>query len=135
RLIPATRHGLVFAVKQSALPVATLLGGLGVPLVALTVGWRWVYAIAAGVAVVAAALIPRPVDDQPSWGAALRSLVHPASRARAAKGAPRNSISSPPLLVLAAAGCMGAIVGNVTGAFLVSSAVAGGFDPAASGLL
>lgn len=38
------RLGLAFGLKQSSIPIATLLGGLAVPLIALTVGWRWVYA-------------------------------------------------------------------------------------------
>jgi MFS family permease len=59
------RYGLGFAIKQSGIPLATLLGGLAVPLVALTVGWRTAYLIAAGAAVLAAALIPadRPATD------------------------------------------------------------------------
>ena len=40
RVIRAELHGIGFAVKQSALPLASMLGGLAVPLVALTIGWR-----------------------------------------------------------------------------------------------
>ena len=52
------RFGLGFAIKQSGIPVATLLGGLAVPLIALTVGWRFAFAAAAVAALVAAALVP-----------------------------------------------------------------------------
>lgn len=57
------RYGLGFGIKQSGIPLATMLGGLAVPLVALTVGWRFAYVIAALAAVTAALLIPA---DQPA---------------------------------------------------------------------
>ncbi|CAM01226.1 MFS transporter [Saccharopolyspora erythraea] len=38
--VPVRRRGLGFGVKQSAIPIATLLAGITVPLVALTIGWR-----------------------------------------------------------------------------------------------
>ncbi len=52
------RYGLGFAIKQSGIPLATLLGGLAVPIVALTVGWRTAFAIAAVAALVAMTLVP-----------------------------------------------------------------------------
>jgi len=47
------RLGLSIAIKQSGMPLAALLGGLAVPAIALTVGWRWAY-VGAGVAAVGA---------------------------------------------------------------------------------
>ncbi|MGB3682885.1 MAG: MFS transporter, partial [Rubrobacteraceae bacterium] len=41
REIPPHRQGFSFGIKQAAIPTATLLAGLAVPVVALTVGWRW----------------------------------------------------------------------------------------------
>jgi MFS family permease len=38
REVPAGRQGLSFGIKQAAIPVSTLLAGLAVPAVALTVG-------------------------------------------------------------------------------------------------
>lgn len=52
------RYGLGFAIKQSAIPVATTLGGLAVPLLALTVGWRVAYVAAAFAAIAAMLLVP-----------------------------------------------------------------------------
>lgn len=51
------RLGLAVAIKQSGMPGATLLGGLAVPALALTVGWRWAYAAAAVLAVAALAVV------------------------------------------------------------------------------
>lgn len=44
--VPPGRMGLAFGIKQSAVPLATLLGGLAVPVFGATVGWRWGVAIA-----------------------------------------------------------------------------------------
>lgn len=41
------RLGLAIALKQSGMPTASMLAGLGVPLIALTVGWRWAYVASA----------------------------------------------------------------------------------------
>ncbi len=59
--IGGARLGMAFGLKQSAPPVASMLAGLAVPAVALTVGWRWAY-VAAGVAALLVALVvgPRP---------------------------------------------------------------------------
>lgn len=122
RLVPADRQGAVFGVKQSAIPVATLLGGLSVPAIALTVGWRWTYAIAALVAVLAT-LIVNPRAAAPT--VALSPGTMPVA------GAP----SVRPLLYVAFAGGLGAMVGNALGAFLVTSAVASGVSEPSAGLL
>ena len=58
--VPPERQGLAFGVKQSAPPVATLLAGLSVPLVATTVGWRWAFSLAVILALVVAAGAGRP---------------------------------------------------------------------------
>jgi 4-diphosphocytidyl-2-C-methyl-D-erythritol kinase len=44
RRVEVARRATAFAVKQSAIPAAMLLGGLAVPALALTVGWRWAFA-------------------------------------------------------------------------------------------
>lgn len=47
------RLGLAIAAKQSAMPASAMLGGLAVPALALTLGWRWAYAMGAVVALIA----------------------------------------------------------------------------------
>lgn len=76
RTVPARRHGTAFGVKQAAPPTASLLAGVSVPVVALTVGWRWAFLLAAIVAVLMLLAIGRrpapapppaagPVPDAP----------------------------------------------------------------------
>src|SRR3954468_13734476 len=55
--VPARRQGLSFGVKQAAIPVCTLLAGAAVPAVALTLGWRWAFVLAAALAVAAIPLV------------------------------------------------------------------------------
>lgn len=51
------RLGTAFGIKQSAPPAASMIAGICVPLIALTLGWRWAYVLAGtlAIAVIAAA--------------------------------------------------------------------------------
>ncbi|RKT82278.1 Predicted arabinose efflux permease, MFS family [Saccharopolyspora antimicrobica] len=119
--IPVHRRGMGFGVKQSSIPAATLLAGVAVPAVALTVGWRWVFVIAGAIGLVAAAAVPRLPE---------------AERTRSAKAAgggsgPRRSA----LLLLAISGGLGSAAANALGAFVTTTAVEVGFSPSAAGLV
>jgi MFS family permease len=120
RAVAPGRLGVAFGVKQSAIPAATLLGGLAVPAVALTVGWRWAFAAAAVLAALLAAA-------RPGQGAA--------PRPRGTVGRGREDTALRPLLLLAAGVGLGAAAAGTLGSFLVSSAVAAGIGPGAAGLL
>jgi predicted MFS family arabinose efflux permease len=118
RSVPAHRLGLSFGVKQAAIPLSTLLAGAAVPVVALTVGWRWAYVIASGLAVLALVGAPRG-------------------------GAPHVPTSKPPpgeratlALAVLGAGCgLGAGAANALGIFLVAAAVERGIAPGTAGLV
>ena len=120
RRIAAGRRGLAFGVKQAAVPFTSLLGGLAVPTLALTVGWRWAFAGAVALAVLAVLVIPRP-----------RTTL---AERRQASGRRREGELAP-LLVLATG--FGLSMLSITGltTFLVTSAVASGMGKAAAGLL
>lgn len=120
RGVPGPRQGLAFGVKQTAIPVATLLGGLAVPLIGLTVGWRWAFAGGAAVALVFAVVVPPDVAPPP------RPANTPVRAGDAATG---------PLAVIALGAALGAAATNAFGAFLVESAVASGVSPGTGGLL
>jgi hypothetical protein len=110
--------GLAFGIKQAAIPLATLLAGAAVPVVALTVGWRWAYVMAAGLAVLVLLGVPRG-------------------------GAPHVPTPKPPpgeratlaLAVLGAGSGLGAGAANALGIFLVAAAVDRGIDPGTAGLV
>lgn len=118
RHIAQARQGLAFGFKQSAIPLATLLGGFAVPVVGLTLGWRAGYFLAA-VAVAGLLLFlprqshgqarPKPVADS---GMLLRFLI----------------------MVSALAG-LGAGSANAMAAFIVGYGVSSGIDLAKAGFV
>jgi cyanate permease len=115
RYVPASRLGLSFGVKQAAIPLATLLSGAAVPLVALTVGWRWAYAIGAGLALLALLLTPR-------------------ESIRRERTAADGELAKAALSVIGAAAGLAAAASSALGIFLVASAVDRGVDAGLAGL-
>ncbi|GIG57596.1 hypothetical protein Lfu02_19680 [Longispora fulva] len=114
--IPAGRQGLVFGIKQAAVPISTLLAGTTVPLLALTVGWRWAWVLAAAVALSALPLVQR-------------DLARPVRRTER-----RERGATTALVVIGASATFASAAANALGTFLVSSSVARGIDPAVAGL-
>ncbi len=130
RAVPPSRHGTAFAVKQSAIPVATLLGGLAVPALALTLGWRWSYAAGALIALAAAAAVPVSQDDlEPRTDAA--DPTEPVPTSRAATADPGRV----PLVVLACGVGFGAAAAGALTTFLTSAATDAGIAEGTAGLL
>ena len=64
-VVRPNRLGTAFGIKQSAPPTATMLAGFSVPVIALTLGWRWAFVAAAvlGLIVILATGPPPPRDD------------------------------------------------------------------------
>ncbi len=62
--IDSRRLGTAFGIKQSAPPASSTLAGLAVPLVAVTVGWRWAF-VAAALLAAGLSLGLRPVPRAP----------------------------------------------------------------------
>ena len=116
------RQGLAFGIKQSAVPFASLLGGLAVPAVALSVGWRWAFVIGGAVAFGASWAIP----------ASRTSL---AERRRRHRLQPRAEVHTAALAVLAAGLGLGLLATSGCVAFLVSSAVHIGYQKGTAGLV
>lgn len=120
RAVPAARQGLAFGVKQSAVPAATLLAGLALPAIGLTLGWRAAFLGAALLALVYVVLVPR----------AARPVA--AARPRADR---TGDAAVGALTVLSLAGALASGAANALGAFLVESAVSVGLSAGAAGLL
>ena len=122
RTVPADRLGMAFAVKQSGIPAATLLGGLAVPTIALTVGWRWAFVAGALLPIVGGLTIP----------AVSRSDSGPAVADRRTS---RARVPMRPLVVLGFGIGFGAAAAGTLGAFLVNAAVDAGIAEGPAGLL
>ncbi|MBC7680434.1 MAG: MFS transporter [Pseudorhodobacter sp.] len=122
-LVTERRLGLAFGIKQSSIPLATLLGGLAVPGIALVVGWRWAMGAAALLAL--SVLLSTTVTRR-----------RPSARRRVAPtGGPDKGLPRRGLLVLTAGGFLGSAASTSTGVFLVDSGVDAGLSPGAAGLM
>lgn len=113
------RQGLAFGIKQSAIPIAGMLAGLGLPVFGLTLGWRATYLIAA------VGLIP------------VLALLHGLRQNVAHRGrVPRAGDAPIAALALLSTGAgLGAAAGSALTAFTVIAAVQSGFAASAAGLL
>lgn len=119
REVSGGRQGLAFGIKQAAIPAATLLGGLAVPLIGVTVGWRWAFVLCA-------------------VGALGISCVTPQAQGRVATPGPgRSEGKTRPasLLVLAIGVGLGAAAAVPLGTFIVESGVQAGIRVGLAGVL
>jgi len=109
-VVPPQRLGTAFGVKQSATPAATMLAGLSVPLLALTLGWRVAFGLAAAACLAVLAGVGR-VPRSPKKG----------------KVAPRIRLNDPVTIVLLST-AMGfnTATSSTVPAFYVTSAVSAG---------
>ena len=125
RAIRPERQGLAFGIKEASIPAATLAAGLAVPLIALTVGWRWAFAIGLLPLLVVVVLLPRVVRGSEVSNFSTGSIagdVLPTPRRRA-------------LLLSGAAAALGTAAASGVGVFLTESAVAMGVEPGNAGIL
>jgi MFS family permease len=118
--VPPHRRGIAFGLKQSSVPTATLLAGAAVPAIAVTVGWRWVFAIAAIAGLFVVVMVPG------STSARMAGTINAVS-------GPRPPVRAAVLFAVAFGLSMAAA--SPLGVFLVDHAVASGFSPGRGGLL
>jgi MFS family permease len=118
--IPRERQGAAYGAKQSAIPVASMLAGLAVPVLGLTLGWRWAFASFAALAVLAA-----------FWPFGTTSTES------GPKAVDMFDIRLPRriLVVLAVGVSFAAAGGSTLAIFMVASAVDTGWDEGRAGLL
>ena len=117
--IPPARQGWSLALKQAGVPAGTLLGGLAVPLLGVTVGWRWAYVAASALAVVACAIVPV-------------GAVAPGGRNLPGRD---GDVPLGPLVLLAAAVGFAAAANGSLATFIVSAGVESGLGESAAGLV
>ncbi len=118
-LVPAERRGFSMGIKQAAVPLATALSGIAVPLLGGAIGWRGVFALVAVIAV-------------PTWYA-----IPMAPMPRKLNTGLRSQLWHTPHIRLAAmaggfsAGAMMTVAGFLTTAATETA----GFSPSHAGLL
>ncbi len=113
------RQGLAFGMKQASIPAATLLSGLAVPLVGITIGWRWAFI-----------------------GCALGALATACTMPNTSEGEVRHHTNEPggdmrpmPLILLALGIGLGSAAAVPLGAFVVASGVDAGLRVESAGIL
>jgi MFS family permease len=117
------RQGVAFGIKQAAIPAIMVASGAAVPLIALTVGWRWAFLLFASVILALVSAAPlREGDRHPR-------LVAPKA------GQTRELLGDRALIALACANMGSALAINALMAFFVESSVVRGIPPAQAGTL
>ena len=117
--LPAHKLGHAMGLKQAVSPASSLLAGLAVPTIALTVGWRWAFLVAMLPSFVTSVLLEREVVDR-------------------VPGNEQSSSSLPPLralVVLMLGSGLATSYASTVLTFVVVSAVRIGFRPASAGIL
>lgn len=117
RRVPGQRQGVAFGAKQAAVPFASLLAGVAVPAVGLTLGWRAAFLLAAMLVPVVA------------WRMTDARRPEPLTASQA------GDAPSGPLILLAVGVALASAGGNATPVFVVPSAVASGIAPGPAGLV
>ena len=118
RNVDPGRQGLAFGLKHSSIPIGSLLAGLSVPAIALTVGWHWAYVAAAVLSALVLIAIPR---------------AGPEAAPRSTEGKADMSLGT--LLFAAVSFGLGSSAAASLGAYTVSTAVASGMSEGSAGLL
>jgi MFS family permease len=118
--VPIHRRGLLFGLRQAGVPAAMAMAGLSVPLIALTIGWRWAYLLAV-VGPVAAALF----------------VTRARPRVAVVSKPPQPRFMNPGLAfgLFMLVSFIGAMLANSSAAFLVSSLVEDGVSEASAGFV
>jgi predicted MFS family arabinose efflux permease len=119
RRVRSTRLGIAFGIKQTNGPVATLVAGLAVPIIGLTLGWRWAFAIPAAAALVFAAVVGRRRTRE---------------ERRTETRAQSSNLPMGELVMLALANVAGVAAATAMVTFYVESLVAAGIGVATAGL-
>jgi len=122
RALPPGRRGLGFGVKQSAVPLAIMLGGLAVPTLGGLLGWRSTFAATAAAAALVGvwSVLRPPAEVRPRASAADEDLDQPPWR---------------PLLLCGLAISLASAAANSLGSFLASWGYETGLSATAAGLL
>ncbi len=131
------RRGLAMAIKQTSFPLATFGSGLAVPVIGLTIGWRWAFVLASVVAVAACVHFTTRIPPDPERTPTGTNGLAAAGTARGDEGAPTRPEPDQPmwiLVVLAFGASLGTAAGSSLASFYVESTVDGGLAAGAAGV-
>jgi MFS family permease len=116
----SARRGLLFGIKQSSIPLSSLIAGASVPLLGLTLGWRSTFLVGAACSGAIGLAMPR----FPAGASVMRSRPDR-----------EGDIPLGPLVLVAFAGGAGSAAATALPAFFVESAVVAGIAVGTAGWL
>lgn len=126
RHVPRRALGPVFGLKQASVPFAAVLAGFAVPVIGLSLGWRFAFVVfavgLAGITATTRYAVPRT----PAIGT---------TRPHAPTGARGGVRASGPIGVLAVGAGLGVAANTAVNAFFVESVVAAGISIAEAGVM
>ena len=111
--------GLAIAIKQSGMPAASMLSGIAVPAIALTLGWRWAFVFVAAISIAAALAVRSVVEATPVTVVAHDRPISPTRT----------------LVVAAVAGAFLSFGAGALNAWVVESGVDSGLGEGTAGLM
>ena len=122
------RQGLALGIQKSGIPTGSLLAGLAVPTVGLTIGWAWAFALGGLLAFGVSLGVPS-VGEAPAAG----NRRGPSASGSAVR--PRPDLPMRLLVAVACSTCLAAMGSMGLGSFFVLSSVETGIGEGAAGLL
>jgi len=129
---PEHRKGIVYGIKQAAVPLALFMSGAAVPTFGVGPGWRWAFATGAALALCIAAfpLAATRRGDTDTPDGVETGVLPIGGRSR---GVAAGDFHLGPLLLLALGVTLASAVSNTFGAYYVETAVASGTTPSTAG--
>lgn len=122
------RQGLALGIQKAGIPTASLLAGLAVPTVGLTIGWSWAFAMG-GLLALAVSL------GVPAVGGASSTASMPGSTTGGRSSRPKPDVPVRLLVAVACSTSLAAMGSMGLGSFFVLSSVETGVEEAFAGIL
>ncbi|MXW94245.1 MAG: MFS transporter [Acidimicrobiaceae bacterium] len=128
RGISSRRQGLALGIQKSGNPAASLLAGLAIPTVGLTIGWSWAFVLGGLLAFGVTLGVPAAGRTPPGAGRGGAATDRPPVR-------PRPDVAVRLLIAVTCSTCLAAMGSMALSSFFVLSSVETGVDEAAAGIL
>ena len=133
RGVSSRRQGLALGIQKSGIPTASLLGGLAVPTVGLTIGWNWAFVLGGLMAFAVSLGVPAVGAAVPAKGGTGAAADRPTAAGSAVR--PRPDVPMRLLVAVACSTCLAAMGSMGLSAFFVLSSVEIGVNEAFAGVL
>lgn len=130
RGVSGRRQGLALGIQKSGIPTASLLGGLAIPTVGLTIGWSWAFVLGGLFAFGVSLWVPAVAAPSPAPGRNSTTTVGASARPR-----PRPDVPMRLLVAVACSTCLAAMGSMALSSFFVLSSVEIGIAEATAGIL